>query len=115
LLVASVDRVRLTRAAAGKPTTWDLPVDPAAGPVAIDGARFTVGSAKGPTLSGVLVGPAKLKAGAVTSEGDGTCFAVWTIQDGPAPKFAVEGEGLSAKVKVGERTVRAAGDTLVLE
>jgi hypothetical protein len=42
-------------------------------------------------------------------------FFIMTIQKGPPPKFEVQGQGLQARVKVGNRTVRFAQERLIIE
>jgi hypothetical protein len=97
-----------------QPTVWGLPMTSAAGRPTVEGNLFIFGDLKGPTLAGVLVTPPGLTESA-TAAGPGTYFVVFTLQAGPAPAIAVEGEGLAARVKVGGRTVRFAGDTILLE
>lgn len=145
LLVATVDQVRVPQSSEAKPekpegaqdrkelealrkklglgtlkqrdegkTVWSLPVPSNAGPVKVEGSRFTVGQADGPTLTGVLVAPGELD-GSVMARGEGTYFAVFTVQEGPGPEFAIQGEGLSAVVRAGKRRVRFADGRLALE
>jgi hypothetical protein len=95
--------------------TWWLPVLPKAGPVKIQGNRFTVGDPAGPTLAGALVHPGALNPKSIVAGGDGTFFVVFTLQNGPAPEITVDGTGLSAKVKIGDRVVRMVDSTLVME
>ena len=52
---------------------------------------------------------------ALFAEGDGEFFCVITIQEGEAPEVNVEGEGLDAVVRVGERTIRFDGTKIVFE
>jgi hypothetical protein len=53
--------------------------------------------------------------GARVSAGDGAFFCVFTVQQGEAPKFNVEGAGRDAKITVGRRKVRFDGKQIVLE
>ncbi|MGC9454637.1 MAG: hypothetical protein ACP5HU_07215 [Phycisphaerae bacterium] len=52
---------------------------------------------------------------AVFADGNGEFFCVVTIQEGEPPQVRVEGEGLDARVHVGERTVRFDGEKVVFE
>jgi hypothetical protein len=52
---------------------------------------------------------------AVFVEGEGTYFVVMTVQEGDAPKPQIEGRGLDAVVRIGDRVVRFDGKNVVLE
>ena len=66
----------------------------------------------GGTLTGRIVAPAAARRTRLT--GSDTYFVVFTIQRGPAPRIEVEGEGLAAKVRVGDQTVSFSGGRIVL-
>ena len=98
-------------------TRWSLPMPPGKVPpmVRIDGNRFKLGYSSGPTIAGVFTGPAKLRSDVVMCDGRGDYFCVFTLQDKEPPFMLVEGEGLDAVVRAGNRTVRYDGEGLVLE
>jgi hypothetical protein len=50
---------------------------------------------------------------AIFAEGGDAFFVVITLQRGPAPAVTAEGEGLQARVKVGDQTVRFDGRRVV--
>lgn len=52
---------------------------------------------------------------AVFAAGDGEFFCVITIQQGEPPEVEIEGEGLDARVKIGDRIVRFDGTKVVFE
>ena len=98
-------------------TRWALPLPQGKIPpmVRIEGNRFKLGYSSGPTVAGVLVGPAKLRSDTVMSDAHGEYFCVFTLQKKDGPFMLVEGEGLDAVVRVGNRAVRYDGKSLVLE
>ena len=98
-------------------TRWSLPMPPGKVPpmVRIEGNRFKLGYSSGPTIAGVFTGPVKLRSDVVMCDGKGEYFCVFTLQDKEPPFMLVEGEGIDAVVRVGNRTVRYDGKSLVLE
>jgi hypothetical protein len=107
-LVAVADTV-----VGSKKSQWEWPLG---GTIRIDGNR--VQSMKGGlSLEGVVVAgevsgtDTALRASAT----DGTFFCVFTVQQGTAPKFSVEGLGRTAKITVGQRKLRFDGKQIVLE
>jgi hypothetical protein len=84
----------------------------APGRVTVEGSRFGV-AAKSGALAGVVAGNAIDSR--LATDHDGRYFVVFTLQEKDAPAFAVEGEGPSARVRVGKRVVRFENGTVVLE
>ena len=98
-------------------TRWSLPLPADRVPpmVRVKENRFMLGYSTGASLTGVLVGPSRLRTDSVVSDAEGTYFCVFTLQEEGWPEFEIEGEGLDAVVRVGKRVVRFADGTLVLE
>ena len=116
LLVAVVDVIEVRDSADAKPRpaeiVWRLPLT--GGGLSGEDNPFTV-SKGGATLSGVVLGGSAAGRGGERECKDGKVLAVWTLQKGSAPAVAVEGQGPGAKVRIGKRTVRFDGKTIVLE
>ena len=84
-----------------------------------DGRRFTF-TRGGATFSGIVVGPAHAELDAnrdgLDVRGGNRFFIVMTLQEGDSlPEMEVTGEGLDARVRVGERTVRFDGERIVID
>lgn len=102
----------------------------------VEGQHFRIAGQNGAHLQGTFVTPGNVQmrfeerwhevmrykrnvtrqfSRALFAEGDGEFFCVITIQKGDAPEVTVEGEGLDAVVRVGERTVRFDGTKIIFE
>ncbi|MFW6162823.1 MAG: hypothetical protein ACODAJ_08615, partial [Planctomycetota bacterium] len=109
-LYAVVDRIR----GAGS-RTWRLTTK---GPLTVEGSRFTVAFRDGGTLAGHVLAPrdarivAKGQSLAITGGDD--FFVVLTLGRGEPPALVVEGAGLDAVARVGERSVRFDGEKVIL-
>jgi hypothetical protein len=96
---------------------WSLPfaaADPP-GPLSTEKNTFLVGLPMGPTMNGVLVHPGVFRSGRLSARGNNDFFAVFTLQPGGPSRLEVEGVGMDSVVRVGGRTVRYDGKTIVLE
>lgn len=113
LLVALAEHVH-DKAGKGLASAWHLPLTKDAGPIAVDGNRYTVGDPDGPRLAGVLAAGGPLHEKTVAAEGQGRYVTVFVLAEAgkPVPEMKVEGDGT---VTVGKRTVRVVDDKLVLE
>ncbi len=85
----------------------------------VDGNRFTV-ERGGARLSGIVAAPADAELDAqrdaLRIRGDGRFFIVMTLDDGDeAAPMRLTGEGLDARIEVGERTVRFDGEKIIIE
>lgn len=104
--------------------------------VSVEGQHFRIDGQNGAHLQGTFVTPSEVKmrfeerwneimrykrnvrrdfSKALFAEGDGEFFCVITIQEGEAPEVIVEGEGLDATIRIGDRTVRFDGIKVVFE
>lgn len=103
----------------------------------VDGQRFRITSENGASLQGTFVEPgnvtmrfeerwmeimrykrnvSRVYSRALFAEGEGQYFVVLTLsKDGRHPEVRVEGEGLDARVRVGEQTIRFDGTKVVFE
>jgi hypothetical protein len=76
--------------------------------------RFVCGDPAGPTLTGWIAAPTRARLSGGTLPAAGEYFVVMTLQPGPPPAAAVEGEGLAATIALGGRTVAFDGQRIVL-
>ncbi|MCC5830455.1 MAG: hypothetical protein JJU36_13500 [Phycisphaeraceae bacterium] len=103
----------------------------------VDGQRFRITGENGASLQGTFVEPgdvpmrfeerwqevmrykrnvSRIHSKSLFAEGEGKYFVVLTItKDGRHPEVTVQGEGLDARVRVGDRTVRFDGTRIVFE
>jgi hypothetical protein len=78
---------------------------------------FRMGDA---TMQVTFVAPAKVQYARATdgwravADGDAAFFVVATVQRGPAPTVKLDGEGLAARVCIGDQTVRYDGRQIIL-
>ena len=87
-----------------------VPYDPALKQATVKLGRFTQGEPTGPNMSGAIV------SGRSTGRGKGGSadhYMVFTIQNGAPPAIKVEGQGVEAKVSVGQQTVWFDGARIV--
>lgn len=132
-LFVVVDKI----AGSPSPPIWQMATDPNL-PVTVEGNAFTIKAPNGATLRGTVVAPAaaKIQTRKVTHgheatydvhhfplkfdrtvidvAGDGAFLVVMTLQNGPAPKIAIEGQGLGPAVKAGGQTIRFDGEKIIL-
>ncbi|MCC5828046.1 MAG: hypothetical protein JJU36_01235 [Phycisphaeraceae bacterium] len=85
----------------------------------VDGNRFTVQRGNG-RLSGIVITPGEARItadrAALRITGDGRFFVVMTLDEGDSDaEMTVTGEGLDSRVRVGQRTVRFDGRTIVID
>lgn len=91
------------------------------GPIDATDKRAVIRGPDGRSMRIMLPGNGKLevtpagKPSTVWVRGATASMVVITIQKGEPPALEIEGEGLDAKVRVGERTVRFDGTTITLE
>jgi hypothetical protein len=98
-----------------KDFTWNLKLAREAGAGKVEGNTVIAGEPGGPNLRCAFVAPkAPTLTGAIRATGGDDYFAVITVQNGAAPPLHVEGEGLSAQVRVGGQTIRFDGQKVVL-
>ncbi|MCC5789291.1 MAG: hypothetical protein JJT75_06635 [Opitutales bacterium] len=104
--------------------------------VSVEGQHFRIAGQNGAHLQGTFVTPGNVEmrfeerwneimrykrnvrkdfSKALFAEGEGEFFCIITIQEGKAPEVIVEGEGLDATVRVGDRTIRFDGTKVVFE
>ncbi len=103
----------------------------------VDGQRFRIDGENGGSLQGTFVEPgnvsmsfekrweevmrykrnvSRIHSESLFAEGQGKYFVVLTLsEDDEHPKVTVDGEGLDARVQVGERTIRFDGEKVVFE
>ncbi len=111
VLLAVIDRIQGARDFA-----WNLKLARGAGAAKVEANTVTVGDPAGANLRCTFIAPEAPKlTGAIQATGGDEYFAVITVQDGAAPAVKADGEGLSAKVTVGGRTLRFSGQKLALE
>jgi hypothetical protein len=107
--------VAIDRTTGAKDLAWNLKLAREAGAAKVEGNTVVVGDPAGPNLRCTFLAPkTPALTGAIKATGGDDYFAVITVQQGAAPAVKVEGEGLSAKVAVGARTVRFDGEKIVL-
>lgn len=103
----------------------------------VDGHRFRIAGESGGSLQGTFVEPgdvsmsfeerweeimrykrnvSRIHSQSLFAEGEGKYFVVLTLsEDDQHPEVTVDGDGLDARVRVGDRTVRFDGEKIVFE
>ena len=97
-----------------KDLTWNMKLARGAGAAKVEGNTVVVGDPAGANLKCTFIAPKAPKlTGAIQATGGDEYFAVITVQNGAAPALKIDGEGLSAKVSVGNQALRFDGGRVV--
>jgi hypothetical protein len=109
VLLAVIDKTT-----GAKGLVWNMTLAREAGAAKVEGNTVVVGDPAGANLRCTFLAPkAPALTGAIRAMGGDEYFAVITVQPGAAPAVKADGEGLAARVSVGNQTLRFDGRRLV--
>jgi hypothetical protein len=113
---APVLLVFLDRIQGAKDPTWNLRLAREAGAAKVEGNSVTVGDPAGANLKCTFLAAQSLTlTGDIKATGGEDYYAIVTVQTGAAPAVKAEGDGITARVTVGNQALRFDGAKLALE
>jgi hypothetical protein len=106
----------LDQSKGAKDVAWNLKLAKEAGAAKVEGNTVTVGDPAGANMKVTFVGAtAPTLTPAIKATGSDQYYAIITVQNGPAPALKVDGDGATAKITVGNQSLRFDGQQIQFE